>query len=785
MIMSKQFAYAILLASGGMGSIVHSATLEEVIVTAEKRSASLQDVPVAVNAFSSDDIEEAGIHDAYDVATHTPSLTVTSNSSPFNTKLSVRGIGTAQNDPALEPSVGVFVDGVFLGRSGLGMSDLTDIERIEVLQGPQGTLYGKNTNAGLISVTTKKPNLDAFEGSMVIGAGNYNMRKTTLMSSGPLSHSVAYRISGNIHQRDGFYENAVGSDQNDANDWNLQGKILWEPSDEMSVMLSGSRMARDTKCCAADSIQDATLNGMLADRGLPQDENDPFDYKIAIDRESTFEMASDLLSLKIDYDLDSATLTSITAWNDYQYVTSTDGDRSPLDIIYRENEYAAGNSLSQELELVSSLGDTIDFQLGLFYYQQETQRGDGADCSRSTLCPNGFSFLGEDYVEGTETVGLVNFFGQSIGASGATGDYLFGENTWNSETFALFGQATWHLKEQWHFTGGLRWTEEKREASLFTDSYSYSSNGDINRQLDENDVPRFDANGNPIWVFVLFDNIAQPIDATLNRNNENVDWLLKAAYDVDDDIMVYMSASTGSKSGNFNGVNGTAEQREFDDELTLSYELGLKSTLFNQSLRINAAAFLTEIDDYQTQQSAINEGGIGSVVVNTAEAEASGIDIQINAQPLSNLSVTAGVLYLYKAESTQANGTVRPLNHSADFSYNIGATLGFPLADGTLFLRADYVHQDDHITTGIADIYARDNTRDELRVLTPIQDRTLVNAVIGWRNEQWNLSLWGKNLTKDKYASAVATRNNFSGQYSYFLTPPLTYGATMRYNFLN
>ncbi|MDG2078760.1 MAG: TonB-dependent receptor, partial [Pseudomonadales bacterium] len=681
MIKTKRPANAVVFsigaAIGGASSVAHSAALEEIIITATKTSASLQDVPVAVQAFTSDDIQEAGINDAYDVATHTPSLTVTSNSSPFNTKLSVRGIGTVQNDPALEPSVGMFVDGVFLGRSGLGTSDLTDIERIEVLQGPQGTLYGKNTNAGLISVITKKPNLEEFEGYVEISTGNYDMRKLTLTDSGPLSDTVAYRLSGNIHQRDGFYENAAGPDQNDANDWNVQGKLMWEPSDRLTVLLSVSRLERDTKCCVADSIQDEKAQELLELRGLPRDENDPFDYKIAIDRDSSFEMESDLFSLKIDYDLDWGTVTSITAWNDYEYVTATDGDRSQLDVIYREGEFAAGNSLSQELEWASSVGDTIDYQLGLFYYQQETQRGDGRDCTRAVPCPDGFSFLGEDYVEVTEAVGLVNFFGQAIGASGVAGDYLYGRNIWDSTTFAVFGQATWHAGERLHLTGGLRWTEEEREAELFTDSYSFSPNGDINRTLADAGVPQFDPNGNPIWLFVLFDNIAQPIDATLDRTAENVDWMLKAAYDIGDESMVYISASTGTKSGNFNGVNGRAEQREFDDELTLSYELGLKSTLFDNALRINAAAFLTEIEDYQTQQSAANQGGIGSVVVNAAEAEASGIDLQINARPLENLTLNAGVLYLYKAESTREDGTVRRLNHAADFSYNLGATLGF------------------------------------------------------------------------------------------------------------
>ena len=178
------------------GSTAHAQTpmlIEDVIVTATKRAQSLQDTPVAVNAFTADTIEEAGINNASDLAVMTPALTINVNTSPFNARMTIRGVGTAQTDPALEPSVGLFVDDVFIGRTGLGMSDLTDIERIEVLQGPQGTLYGKNTNAGAISVITKKPNLDEFEGHIEASAGNYSMgRLTAMVSFTPLKISNAF-----------------------------------------------------------------------------------------------------------------------------------------------------------------------------------------------------------------------------------------------------------------------------------------------------------------------------------------------------------------------------------------------------------------------------------------------------------------------------------------------------------------------------------------------------------------------------------------------------------------
>jgi iron complex outermembrane receptor protein len=198
----------------------------------------------------------------------TPSLSVLSNLSPFTTTLFIRGIGTAQNDPSLEPSVGLFLDGVFIGRTGLGMSDLTDIERIEVLQGPQGTLYGKNTNAGAISVITKRPNLEEFEGYVEGSVGNYSMGQLTAAASGPLGDTVAFRLSGNIHQRDGYFNNAGADDLNDVDDWNVQGKLLWEATESLSFLLSAAHVDRDTTCCGADAIQDDIVLDEYAAHGM-------------------------------------------------------------------------------------------------------------------------------------------------------------------------------------------------------------------------------------------------------------------------------------------------------------------------------------------------------------------------------------------------------------------------------------------------------------------------------------------------------------------------------------
>ena len=735
--------------------------LEEIVVTAAKRSQSLQEVPVAVNAFTAQMIDEAGINDAQDLANMTPSVNLTTSRNPFQNRLAIRGIGTSQNDPALEPSVGMFVDGVYMGRTGLGMSDLVDLERIEVLQGPQGTLYGKNTNAGAISLITKNPNLEEFEGYAQVSVGDYGMKKLTVTTTGPLSETVAYRLSGNSHQRDGFYENASGPDLSDADDWNVQGKLLWEPSAEVSVVLSASHVDRDSNGGGFDGVLgNLTLSGLAA-QGLPQGDNDPYDYKIARSTEGVFAMKSDNLSLHVAYDMDWGTVTSISSWNDYDYLTASDPDGSQLDIIDTVPELYSGDSLSQEFRLDSTLGDSIEYQVGLFYHDQRSQRG--ADGAIGTV-------LGEDFISvaGTAYLKANALFGARgiplMGFAAQPGDYIGGKNVWDSETLAAFGQMTWNATERLSVTAGLRWTDEEKVADLYTE---------INSTATGAPPPVAAALPAPLLNFIstpFIYRLATEIDATLERRSVNTDWMLSLAYDLDDSSMAYMSASTGTKSGNFNGVSGPAATREFDDEDTKSYELGLKSTLLDSRLRLNAAVFITEIKGYQFQYSLPNGG---TTVSNEGAVEVSGVDLSLKALPLDNLTLEAGLLYMDKYDVTEGPNAGTQLGYTADLSGNLAATLVVPLEQGALYLRGDYIFMDDHWTTN-------SNNRIEA---TDFNDRTLLNAKIGWRNDDWNLSIWGKNLTNDKYASVTNTVQAFSGNQGYVLAAPKTYGVDVRYNF--
>ena len=783
-------AAAIIIAMGGGSAIAQEAVLDEITVTATKRSENLQDVPMSVSAFTSETIENANIFDAQDVVNLTPSMHMATSRNPFQNRLAIRGIGTSQNDPSLEPSVGMFIDGAYLGRTGLGMNDLVDIERIETLQGPQGTLYGKNTNAGAINIITKRPSLDEAEASINVTTGNFGAEKITFMTSQPISDNMAYRISGNINKRDGYFDNSAGADPADADDWNLQGKLLWEASDALSVLFNVSVVDRDTNGGGVDVKLSTPVKNMLTLMGKTADD-DPYNYDIAINTPSKFDLESDSMSIHLDYDTGNGTITSITAYNDYDYFTQADADNSELDIVRNLGEANSGDSLSQEVRFASSYGDNLDYQLGLFYHESTTQRGDGSNIYE---LGNHFNTVGApllsrqlgpadlrtDWSAWLQSLQSSNpaQYNEIITATSQAGDTVGGLNIWESETLAVFGQATYHASDDLRITAGLRWSDEEKDADLFVENTSTATGlSPANLVTIRNGF--FVPNGlltpvqqaayliplNSKYVNLL----TSEIDAELSRTTDNTDWMLSAAYDLDDNSMVYVSASTGSKSGNFNGVNSPAEQREFDDEKTKSYELGLKSTMLDQRLRLNVAAFVSEIEDFQ-YQAPLTLGG--SYVSNAGEVDISGVDLSLQALPMPNLTLEAGLLYMDKYDMDQ-DGTVTDMAFTPDLSGNLAATFVIPQPSGSIYIRGDYVFMDDHWTkNGVRSEEAGD-----------YDDREVLNLTVGRRFENWNVSVWGKNLTDDEYATMTNNTQAFSGNKAFVLAPPRTFGVNLQRTF--
>ena len=738
MIRTKPLAYALTLALYSTDGLAQAPMLEEVVVTATKRAENLQDIPITVTAISASTIQEAGIQDISDVAALVPALTVSSNLSPFATALRIRGFGTSQNDPALEASVAFILDGVYMGSSGLGMSELTDIERIEVLQGPQGTLYGKNSNAGVVSVITKSPNLEQTEGYIEASLGDYAMQRYVGAVTGPISDSLAYSIAGNWYETDGWMESDTGDDLNAAQDWNLRGKLLWLPIDTLSVQLTAAHVDRNDSCCAADATQTAAVTDQLIAQGLPVPKNDAFDYKNNVNVDSNFEMESDAVNVKLDYELDTAVLTSLTAWNDYDYKTSTDADRSQLDVLGVIDDKYSGEQYSQEFRLTSDLDGAWQYMAGAFYAYEERTRG-GKDEAPVVI--------GDDTIAvGGAATGLGPIFGSLV----QPGDTVFFNNIWKTETYALFGQSTYKITEDWAATVGLRYTTETKEADLFTEPFSTAPLFGTGRSL----------------VEVGF----APIDQSFDRESDGFTGLANLTWSMNADTMVFTSISTGTKSGGFNGVAGEGAPREFKDEDTTNYELGIKSQLFDSRLQLNVSAFYTEFSDLQflAQQPT----GVGTFVSNAAEGTSTGVDLNFSAAPWQFLMLSGGLQYL---DAEYTDGDLAELNldvpYAPTWSGNLSATFLLPLADGVTYLRSDYSFMGDHFTNPT---YQPDSVE---------QDKKLLNVRLGWRNDYWDAALWVRNATDEAYALLASAPVAYSGTEAFFLEAPRTWGVTVRYSF--
>ncbi len=721
-------------------TLAQEGMLEEVIVTATKRAESLQDIPVSVNALSENTIQEAGIDNIEDVAALVPSLTVSPNISPFATAIRIRGFGTSQNDPSLEASVAYILDGVYMGTSGLGMSDLTDIERIEVLQGPQGTLYGKNSNAGVVSVITKSPNTDQTEGFVEATAGDYSLQKYVASVSGPITDSIAYLLAGSWHQYDGWMQSNTGDDLNGAEDWNARGKILWQPDDELSVQLTASHVDRNTSCCAADATQTFAVIDQLEVRALPVPKNDAFDYNNNVDIDSNFDLTADALNVTLDYELAKATLTSITAWSEYDYKTSYDAERSDLAVLGVEDDRYTGDLWSQELRLTSDLDGPAQYMAGLYYSLEERTRGAPG---------RGVVVVGEDIIAvGGAYTGLGPRFALGV----QPGDTVVFNSKWESETFALFGQTSYNLTEAWVATLGLRYTTETKDTDLYTQPIS--------------SAPLFGTG------LTLVEQAFAPVDEDFNRESDGFTGLANITYFATEEVMVFASVSTGTKSGGFNGVAAEGASREFDDENTTNYELGIKSQLLDNRLQLNASAFYTEFDDLQFL--AQQPSGVGFYVSNAARGSSGGVDLNFNAAPWEFLMLSGGLQYL-DAKYTEGELEDADLDvpYAPDWSGNLAATLLLPLADGVTYLRGDYSFMGDHFTNP---------TYQDPKVE---QDKTLVNVRLGWRNDNWDIAAWVKNATDEAYSSSSAAPIGFSGTEAQFLEAPRTYGVTLRYSFFD
>ena len=770
----------------GLASAQSGLTIEEVVVTATKRPETLQDVSVSVTAVSSDYMQDAGISDMVDVSMHVPALTVTTNSSPWNTSFRLRRIGNEGNIPTFEPDTGLFVDGAFRSKSGMGLGDLVDIERIEVLKGPQSTLYGKNVTAGVIGITTSSPSED-FSGLAEISAAEDGYFNVKAMLNGALTDGLDGRLTISHSERDYLQENVSGPDADDLNSSAIRGQLMFYPNESSSVRLIAGLVDRDFDNTVGDVEFAATTQavvGIIQASGLTSNlapisaDNVMGNRKVNQSQgNAEFTQESYELTAIVTYDFENSTLTSISSYDEYDvnsFLGDTEGSVLDLGTYVDPQE---GYSFSQEFRLTSLGGETVDWMTGVFAYHNNFTRGSKSEPE---------FVLGEDIGAVGLVVSSVAFPGTPLagtpiwGVEGETGSYY---NEQDTDTYGVFVSATWNVSNDLSITGGLRYGYEEKSAELIT-----GNSGSVSM------LPTSIAGDTGLVGFVTPTNSWSPSDSW-----DAVTGNLSAEYHWNEDVMTYLSIAHGFKAGGYNlgfgGATTPNTARPFDEETVDTVELGWKTHLLDSRLQFNGAIFYTEYTDFQAAAFL----GLEFTVDNAEQVNDYGVEFDGLYLISETLTLNFAVSYVVAeydeyTRGTCAFGATPEANGFCDLSgedlpfaprwkTSAGIQYETSLAGGDFYSRLDVSWVDDYIPSSSLDERHKQS------------DYTVANLKAGWRNENWDVSVWSKNLTDEDYAVQYAPDNVFGalvvapgtpggdGSQQVFLNNPRSSGVTVRYNF--
>jgi iron complex outermembrane receptor protein len=442
----------------------------DIIVTATKRSQTLQDTPIAVSVTSAADIQNAQIRDLIDLQSAVPSLRVSQLQSSANTNFIIRGFGNGANNPGIEPSVGVFIDGVYRSRSAAQIGDLPNVERIEVLRGPQSTLFGKNASAGVISIVTQKPQYE-FGGSVEASYGNYDAFVIKGDITGPISDKIAFSLGGNYNRRDGYARDVnLDTDVNDRNRWGVRGQLLFEPTEALTIRLIGDYDKIDENCCIAGNViagPTVAITNALAG-GPSVDANNPFSYRVYNNFLSSNLIKNYGGSGQIDYDLGNMSLTSISAYREVRSNTNQDSDFTSADLIGQKSDDTAINTFTQELRLASDFDGPINFLIGGYYFNEKIKQhsqiyfgDDFRDYGNALIQAASGGALSVPVLEGT--LGTLEgnpakYVGTFFRAGDGMDEYYGMKNT----AWSIFGTVDFDVTDRLTLTLGGNYTKDKK-----------------------------------------------------------------------------------------------------------------------------------------------------------------------------------------------------------------------------------------------------------------------------------------------------------------------------------
>lgn len=757
-------------------------TGNEIIVTAAKRAQTLQDVPISVSVTDSKTVEQASINDLMDLQSVVPSLKVPQFQNSSQTNFIIRGFGNGANNIGIESSVGVFIDGVYRSRSASAIADLPEIERIEVLRGPQSTLFGKNVSAGAISIVTKKPEFK-WGGKGSLTYGNYDDKEGTLSINAGLGESVGLRLSGSFNNRNGYFTNInIGGKVNNRDRYALRFDLLYEPSSDVSLRLIGDYNHLNEVCCGAVPIFNGPATafiGAAPPGGLGAaigNTSRIFNYELVYNENPNNRLTGKGISLEGDFSLGFAKLTSITALRKQTDSETLDVDFTGAAIV-NSHDNTGIRTFSQELRLASEGNGPVNWLLGAFYSDEK-------------IDTNG------DLLWGPQGRGYVNFLSSGFvsvlqsfipGANFiANGTGYFSDFKLKTRSYSLFGQLDYEVTDQLTLSGGIAYLNDRKRARSLT------SSTDTFAQLNLNTLfgGAFAALA-PLQFLkpiVDFPNASE----SGGLSGDKVVYMGRVAYDFSKRLNAYVSYSKGWKAGAYNlsrdsrppdvaGVGRTAGP----EDVTV-YEAGLKGSFTGGF--VNIAVFKQSIKGFQSNAFT----GTGFNLVNAGKQSVKGFELDAGYRPVSGLNLGLGLTYLdplynsftraacvsFDTAHCGAGQQFRDLSGTrpdgiSKWSINLNAAYNVEFGgDWKGFVRGEYIYASN---TPLASTVPASIASIEVNT---------VNASIGIGNERIvDVMLWARNLTKDKYLQGAFASVAQSGSYAGYPNLPRTYGITLRKSF--
>lgn len=764
---AKALGAAVIAMLGWQGTAfaeeVEELVVEEVVVTATKRAESIQDVPIAVSAFAGEDLEQRGVQDLYGLQEVAPSIAVySSNSTSNGGTLRIRGVGTTGNNPGLEAAVGTFIDGIYRSRAGLAFSDLVDLDRVEILRGPQGTLFGKNTVAGALNIITRKPE---FTNSLSLsaGAGNRSAREMDLIGNAVLAPDVlAGRFSYAYRERDGFYEDIDSSEAYDNRDRHaLRGQLLWTPSDTVEVRVIADYTAKNETCCPAAFWIAGPTSAVIAALG---GDITPFEVDGGQDVGTNYRPYEDVEDRGLSVDVlwtgnDAVTFRSITAWRDWEVARGQDIDFTNADVLHPQDSNETFKNVSQEIQLYGER-DAFSWLAGAYFYTEDLESDEYIVLSHD----------GGAYVAGLfqnpAIAPLMMGDPAGRGVPGQGYDALFFSE---SEGWSLFTHNTWRPTPTFNVTMGLRYNREEKDAGAIINGAAF---GDV---VDD-----------PFCAVVPIGSLCDNASYNNKESESDVTGTLKVAWHLAEETNLYASYSRGYKAGGFNldqeavgnrDADGNfVDQSRFDPETSDALELGLKSQFLDRRLTLNAALFHTTFDDFQLNTFT----GLGFTVGNVKEAIAKGVEVESFLAVGEGVALTLGVTYAdarYGDDLLPANAHLEDnrLTQSPLWQSSASLFVDRPLGGTGLnwMLNLNWSH------------IGEANTGSDLDPEKVRGAHNFHNAQLGLRSadSRYEAFLWGRNLGNKRMNTLVFDSVFQGGSWHTFLNPPRTWGVTVKANF--